>query len=89
MNNLINLYDRNWNDRKAWITELLVTGYAKLSALFQIEHFYPDFEKYSVIHIIVRLLHTLLGSRMHIPAVCDLYAIDTSSASASIMPAQI
>ena len=33
-----------------------LTGRAKLSALFQIELFYPDFEKYSIIDVIVRLI---------------------------------
>ena len=35
---------------------LSLTGCAKLCALFQIELFYPDFDKYSIINEIVRLI---------------------------------
>ena len=41
---------------------LEVTGCAKLSALFQIELFCSDFEKYSIINIIVRFREWYFGT---------------------------
>ena len=39
-----------------------LTGCAKLSALFQIELFFPDFDKYFIINIIVRLIEWYSGT---------------------------
>ena len=39
-----------------------LTGCAKLSALFQIELFYPDFDKHSIINIILRLIEWYSGT---------------------------
>ena len=40
----------------------VITGWAKLSALFQIELFYPDFDKHSIIDIILRLIEWYSGT---------------------------
>ena len=40
----------------------ILTGCAKLSALFPIELFYPDFDKYSIMNIIVRLMEWYSGT---------------------------
>ena len=42
--------------------KFVVTGCAKLSALFQIELFYPDFDKHSIINIILRLIEWYSGT---------------------------
>ena len=40
----------------------VITGCAKLPVLFQIELFYPDFDKHSIINIILRLIEWYSGT---------------------------